>query len=305
MPLFDQNRWYQINSGNFGTGLSLVGTPVFNKDGTGTTFMRTTNTSDIEQRWQIFPAENGTYILRTQGSGENVYLHANEFPTEDTLGRTAAGTINAKFAGEEVFWRIQPYDNGQFYLENVANGSAWHLFVKGSAFLAMTSNIAGKQQNQVFNFTQKGEINNSRFSTFKAPALLATATDISRSSSATSTPTSQTTGSPLPASTSNTTTSSNSLSSGAKIGIAVGVAAIALIAIIFGVLIFLRRRKSRKRSLAPGPSDVKEPQVYYQHIGGDNDAAIHEAGGNSAPAELYGNTVHADVELPAEPVPRK
>lgn len=166
MPLFDQNRWYQINNGVF-RGQSLVGTPVFNPDHTGTTFMRITNTSDPEQKWQIFPADNDTYVLRTQGSGQHVYLRANEWPEEDTLGQTAAGTIDVDYADEAVFWRILPYDNGGFYLENVANGTAWHLYVKTTSFLAMTSNIAGKQVNQVFNFTQQGEINNTRFSTLK------------------------------------------------------------------------------------------------------------------------------------------
>lgn len=106
----------------------MVGTPVFNPDHTGTTFMRITNTSDPEQKWQIFPADNDTYVLRTQGSGQHVYLRANEWPEEDTLGQTAAGTIDVDYADEAVFWRILPYDNGGFYLENVANGTAWHLY---------------------------------------------------------------------------------------------------------------------------------------------------------------------------------
>ncbi|KAF2651690.1 hypothetical protein K491DRAFT_665079, partial [Lophiostoma macrostomum CBS 122681] len=167
MSLFDQNHWYQITIPTFDT-LSMTGFRPTANSPTAAVFFQTTNTSSPLQRWQIYPIENSSYIIRSQSSLGSAFLSVRaNTSSESQNGGTTVITRNASLASFESFWRIETFNNGLFPLKTVANGSDWNLFVKDAGLMAMTNDIAGQQKNQGFNFTRMGKIDDEAFSTIQ------------------------------------------------------------------------------------------------------------------------------------------
>jgi hypothetical protein len=49
-----------------------------------------------------------------------------------------------QFQDNSTFWKIMPWRDGSFGMENWENGSAWYLDVLDSNLMAMSSNITGR-----------------------------------------------------------------------------------------------------------------------------------------------------------------
>jgi len=168
MAEFDQNQWYQINNQDYKLSQSLVGTAVYegadNRE-RGAVFMRKTNSKDVEQQWQIFPSDDSTFYLRTKKGGDKTYLGARLTVSEVTQGNTRLATINTDYtSGPEVTWKLVPADNGQFYMENVANGSSWRASSQGEGRVVMTSDFQARPDKQRWTFTKMGPIDDETFS---------------------------------------------------------------------------------------------------------------------------------------------
>ncbi|RYP76000.1 hypothetical protein DL771_002072 [Monosporascus sp. 5C6A] len=171
MANFDSNRWYLIT--NADEGLSIVGTETVLTDDTtsvqpyGAVFLRLSNTSDIQQQWQIFRI-NDTIVLRCRSCGPDAYMGtATHLQAESDLlvaGNTKPIMGGARALGVAALWELGNWQDGYYWMENAANGSAWHLNQTGG-FLTMSSNITATQPQQRFQFRQQGEINDAGYST--------------------------------------------------------------------------------------------------------------------------------------------
>ncbi|KAF2119983.1 hypothetical protein BDV96DRAFT_641849 [Lophiotrema nucula] len=201
--------------------LSMTGLAPTADKPTSSVFFQNTNTSSPAQRWQLFSMPNSKYILRSAASGPDAYLGVRANTTaESTTGGTTAVIRKAASSGNEALWRIDPFNNGYFDMGNVANGTDWHLFVKDAGLMAMTSDIVGQQENQSFNFTKVTAIDDANFSEVQTPTATA---------------------SPKP-----TEHASGGLSNPAKVAIIASICGVAMIALVVGMLLFLRRRRRRK-----------------------------------------------------------
>ncbi len=169
MANFDPNQWYQLTVKS-GIGVSMYGSSLFDH-GLGTIYFKTTNTTLPTERWQLFPFNSSTYVLRSQDSGHNGYLAATYSVNETTPGQTRPEMRNYTLADNSMFWRITPWGDGTFYLTNLANGTAWHLEVNPDTLMAMSSNFTTPQDGGSFSFTQLGAINDQAFSTINVSFL--------------------------------------------------------------------------------------------------------------------------------------
>lgn len=86
MANFDKNKWYQLNVGG-GTTQSMAGSPLFDH-GKGSVFFTFTNTSDPQQRWQLYSYNTTYYVLRSQASGPFGYMGVNVATDASTPGNT-------------------------------------------------------------------------------------------------------------------------------------------------------------------------------------------------------------------------
>ena len=166
MANLDPTSWYQIYLGD-DTATTIVGTYlVFSDDESGAVFFQGTKepSPGPEQIWQVFPYNTTYYVLRTQASGANGYLHASLSVNETTPGRTVPDMLRADQQDDSMFWRIDPWGDGTFFLTNAANGSDWHLNIKDNALMTMDSNITKPQLGQRFSFATVGQIDNANYS---------------------------------------------------------------------------------------------------------------------------------------------
>jgi hypothetical protein len=83
---------------------------------------------------------------------------------ESTPGKTIPRMANYTFSDDSMFWQISPWGDGTFFFTNAANGSAWHLSVKGNSRMAMSSNITTPQDSQRFSFAQLDTVDDARYS---------------------------------------------------------------------------------------------------------------------------------------------
>ncbi len=162
MANFDPNRWYQIIL-KVGDGQSLDGSVLFDH-GTGSVFLKNTDTTNAEEQWQIFPYNATYYVLRTKASGAQGYMAVAVNANETTLGETVPVMRNSTLSDNSMFWQIGPWGDGTFFFTNGANGSAWHLLVKSNDLMAMSSNITKPQDEQSFLFNPLGKVNDAAFS---------------------------------------------------------------------------------------------------------------------------------------------
>jgi hypothetical protein len=63
-----------------------------------------------------------------------------------------------------LFWQIDPWGNGNFYLRNAANQSEWHLHIKDNGGLSMSSNITKPQESQELSFREMDKIDDVEYS---------------------------------------------------------------------------------------------------------------------------------------------
>lgn len=161
----DTNAWYQINVTRF-TGLSLRGTVLYDKDHkAGAAFYTTSNTSDPSQYWQFYPYNASVYLLRCKTPGSKAYLGATQTTNKGVTGNTSPYVADYSISDASMFWTVEPWGDGTYYLWNLGNGSDWRMNVLQTALLAMDSNITSEQSGEHFSFTTLGAIDADRYST--------------------------------------------------------------------------------------------------------------------------------------------
>jgi hypothetical protein len=161
MSNFDPNSWYRMYL-QWNTAQSIAGTALYNQ-GSGAVFIQDTNITSIEQ-WQIFPFNQTYYVLRTKGSGPTGYLHASFSVDETTPGLTVPDMKDASIQDDSMFWQIDPWGDGTFFMTNANNGSDWHLNVKDNGRMSLSSNITQPQEGQQFSFERLDVIDDVRYS---------------------------------------------------------------------------------------------------------------------------------------------
>lgn len=167
MANFNSSFWYQLYV-NENKDYSLWGTKLYDQNRTGAVYFNTTQTKKATNRWQVYPVNSTTYVLRTQEGGPDAFLGTAFISDEDTPGQTRPIMINGTFSDNSVYWNISPWGDGTFFMTNGANGTAWHLKKKANALLCMDSNTTEIQPGQRWSFTaeQNDEIKDQpRFST--------------------------------------------------------------------------------------------------------------------------------------------
>lgn len=74
--------------------------------------------------------------------------------------------MNVKYVEDlSIYWSIKPWGDGSYWLENLGNGSAYHLEKWPTGLMSMSSNITKPQSGQSFVFATLGKINNNAYST--------------------------------------------------------------------------------------------------------------------------------------------
>jgi hypothetical protein len=162
MANFDANHWYQIYLGESKVQ-SVAGSVLYDNNG-GSVFFQDTNLTSTEQQWQVFPFNDTYYVLRTKGSSSRGYLHATLSVNETTPGHTVPDMRGVERQDDSMFWQIEPWHDGTFFLTNAANQSDWHLNIKDNGLMSMSSNITKPQDRQSFSFATLGTIDDVRYS---------------------------------------------------------------------------------------------------------------------------------------------
>ena len=165
----DENAWYQVNVTRF-TGLSFLGTSLYNEGNTGAVFFQNTNTSSRGQSWQFYPYNSSVYLLRCKDGGPNAYLAVAAAGKDSTDSSTVTGNTvpvmaNYNVTDDSMFWQVAPWGDGTYHFSNLANGSDWRLNVLGTGLMAMDSNITSAQSGEHFTFNSLSTIGDSRYST--------------------------------------------------------------------------------------------------------------------------------------------
>ncbi|EPE36514.1 hypothetical protein GLAREA_08677 [Glarea lozoyensis ATCC 20868] len=289
MSNFDTNRWYQIYLLD-NTVQSLAGTILYNQGRSGAVFIQDTNLTSGGQQWQIFPFNETYHVLRTKDSGPTGYLHASFSVDETTPGLTVPDMRDAEIQDDSMFWQIDPWGDGTFFMTNANNGSDWHLNVKDTGLMSLSSNVTQPQGGQQFNFGRLDAIDDVKYSSVILPpsASEPTQTPSPATSQTVPSPTpSQTTPSPTPSSTS----SSNGLSSGAQAAIGASLGGAAAICFLILAFFLMRRRKRQKNSLEYPPEYSKDGSMgpFIRKVPNELDARTN-------PVELP-TSAHS-VELP-------
>jgi hypothetical protein len=164
MANFDSNQWYQLYV-NQNDDNALYGTNLFDKGLTGAVYFNATDTDRPGYRWQIYSMPNDTYVIRNSDAGANGFLGTKFAPNEDTPGQTQGQMIRGNISDASIFWSIEPWGDGTFFLTNAANTTKWHLLRKGNGRIAMSSNITAPQNGQRFSFKTITAINDKKLST--------------------------------------------------------------------------------------------------------------------------------------------
>ena len=307
MANFASDHWHQIYIGDSPDGgQSASGTSLYNNSLTGAIFFTETNTTKPQQLWQLYPFNSTYYVLRSKDSGPTGYLTVNFQALEVTPGKTVPLMTNASISDDSMFWQIEPWGDGTFFLANAANGTKWHLEKKPNSLMAMSSNTTAPQNGQRFSFKQLGQIQNDKFTTVVVCISLFIhewlANPMIQTPSGTSTaiPSGSITNTPAPSS---SDSSSSGLSTGAKAGIGAGVGVAALAALLILGFFLLKRRKRTARSSGQEPTPPYEAvsQHPYETEGKPlNHGRPRELDAPVAhPAELTSDNTQRPAELPA------
>jgi hypothetical protein len=172
MASFDKNKWYQIYANNTKDG-AFVGTQLYNNSTTGAIFYTYSgaNTTKGDQRWQFYPVDSSsgasnTYIIRSSDSGPEGVLGTkfNATAPEGILCQM----IRSNVSDESIYWSVEPWHDGTFYMTNRRNASGWHFAAKKSGGATyMDSNLTAPQDWQRLGFAPVRSIDDGRFSTVK------------------------------------------------------------------------------------------------------------------------------------------
>jgi hypothetical protein len=108
MANFDVNTWYSITHDENNDQV-LVGTVLYDKATTGSTFFQVTDSTALTQQWQIYPSNTGYYVLRSRACGPEGFLHASGYPDGGPFpGNTIPDMKNYTKQDDSMFWLITP-----------------------------------------------------------------------------------------------------------------------------------------------------------------------------------------------------
>ena len=163
-PDLDTNQWYYIYVGNSDANALWV-TNLYNNQGTsGAIFLNTTQTSLNTMRWQIYPINSTTYVIRSKEGGANAFVGTHYVPAEESEGRTRPRMVRGDIADDSVFWQFSAWGDDTWWLTNARNGSEWHLNLKQNGLLTMSNNISAPQNGQRWSFGSIAKIDDKAYS---------------------------------------------------------------------------------------------------------------------------------------------
>ncbi|KAH7125507.1 hypothetical protein B0J11DRAFT_308006 [Dendryphion nanum] len=290
MANFNSSEWHHLYV-NGKDGEAMWGTNLYKNSERGAVYFNTTDLNRKINRWQLFGVNPTTYVLRTQEGGSNAYLGTKSETKEDTPGRTQALMIRGDLADDSIYWTIQPWGDGTFYLYNIANRTSWHLN-KDSGSATMSSNITAPQNGQRFSLKPiKGAIvSEPSFSIINVPIpTVKSSATVSSASFASSTST-------IASASGAVESRLGGLSTGDKVGISVGIITIVgMLLVIVGILSWRRRKqKSQIAHHAQIPSLLGEQTSYEV----EPNTVKYEMYDNAAKHEMPGTQTRAPIELP-------
>ncbi|KAF3044548.1 hypothetical protein E8E11_003478 [Didymella keratinophila] len=297
-PDLDTNQWYYIYVGNSDAN-ALWGTNLYNNQGTsGAIFLKTTQTSLNTMRWQIYPINSTTYVIRSKEGGANAFVGTLYAPTEESEGHTRPRMVRGDIADDSVFWQFSAWGDDTWWLTNAQNGSEWHLNLKQNGLLTMSNNIPAPQNGQRWSFGSIAKIDDKAYSsvalrqvTVTSPGASPLASPTSSGISSATLSASSSTASALPT----TTPPSSGLSTGGKIGLGVALGVAALIALVVLGLSF-RRKRNQKRASAP------QELAYEPYAGQGVVPALPEWREEHHKHELFHDHEGAKYEMPSQTV---
>ncbi|KAF9699594.1 hypothetical protein EKO04_002431 [Ascochyta lentis] len=260
-PSLDTNQWYFLYVGNSKDN-ALWGTSLYSKGKEGAVFLNYTQTGVNNMRWQIYPFNDTSYIIRSKAGGANALLGTHYVPAEQTEGHTRPYMVKDSIADDSVFWQFGSWGDDSWWLTNARNGTTYHLNLKPNGLLTMDPNIsAAAWGGQSWKFGSIEKIDDQTFSSVTLPSATSSSLEASATTTESSTSSSPTTTTPttstLP------TPASTGLSTASKAGLGAGLG-IAFV-LVFFVLVFFYRRKRNARSTPIAQQPAYEPdreQVY-------------------------------------------
>lgn len=159
-PTMDPNAWYSLSIASDPSSL-LMSTNLFSRSGTaGATFFAAAAPDNATQRWQVFPLNTTTFVLRTQEGGANAFIGSQP---ADAKGVISPLMLRGDVADESVFWTIGGWGDGTWWLANGGNGSAYHL-ARNRTGVAMDGNVTAPQNEQRWGFEKGAAVDDERYS---------------------------------------------------------------------------------------------------------------------------------------------
>ncbi|KAF1961903.1 hypothetical protein CC80DRAFT_436314 [Byssothecium circinans] len=310
MANFNPNRWYHVFP-NQDPKTGLVGTSLFKDKVAGSVFYSGANVTRREQQWQFYPIDSEYYVLRTSEGGPEGFLGATISANETSPGHTRARMTRGNVLDDSVYWKIEPWKDGTFFMWNKRNESSWHLG-KNASTVFMDSNITAPRNGQRLSFSAIKEINAKQFSTVNLNSAAVTTPSpqtITDNSPITSTPNSNTntnTNTPLPSNAPSAPTSTGlSTTTKAAIGVSI-IIALLIGSVVLGLFLWQKRKRRQRRitskeldGVTAYPDIRKGAHVYEMN----HDAtAKYEMPSHGVYAELPPN--YPPVELPGSPIHR-
>jgi hypothetical protein len=116
----DGNTWYWM------TETRVNFTSALFSGGDGVLFFGANNTANNGMYWQIYPLPGGNFQFRNRISNTLKQLGACYIPAEISESKTQP-CMNASNAAAAQKWTIEPWGDGSYKIQNVANGTGLNL----------------------------------------------------------------------------------------------------------------------------------------------------------------------------------
>jgi hypothetical protein len=170
--LIDSNRWYALFIAGPERRNQTLGCIYGQGTKSGAITMDPEAPSLPKQRWQIYPLNATTYVLRNQRGGANAFLGAFFEPKETADGQTRPRIVRGDIADATVYWSFGRWGDGTYWLSNAANTTDWHYDVSKTNAMKMSRDIAPPQADQRWNFEAVAVIDDSTYSTVDVNPIL-------------------------------------------------------------------------------------------------------------------------------------
>jgi hypothetical protein len=122
MANFDSNQWYHLHL-NDTDDISLAGAALSYGDGLAGPiyFGPATGDAATQQnagrfRWQIYPVNDTSVVLRSEEGKPDAFLSTTFSSTEPADGHTWARLARGNITDSSVYWTISPWGDGTFFM---------------------------------------------------------------------------------------------------------------------------------------------------------------------------------------------